>query len=150
MLQNVDAYCKRFGIRKYPPKTHPTEIYEQPESTPIFYARWTPLFRRRSRTGLRVRVSQSLREKEVPVEKDELHNRFAQEKPGSDVHCGINNAHAHPTNRRQSGEAVQNARRDTIPEGGGGGDIVYFVSHSGDKAEEISLNDGELRSREQN
>ena len=27
MLQNVELYCRRFGIGKYPPKIHPMDIY---------------------------------------------------------------------------------------------------------------------------
>lgn len=27
MLKNVERYSQKFGIQKYPPKTHPPEIY---------------------------------------------------------------------------------------------------------------------------
>ena len=33
MLQNVESYCRRFGLGKYPSKIHPMDIYEQPQST---------------------------------------------------------------------------------------------------------------------
>ena len=32
MLKNVDLYCNHFGFQRYPPKTHPKEIYSDPES----------------------------------------------------------------------------------------------------------------------
>jgi hypothetical protein len=32
MLMNVDRYCEEFGFRKYEPKSHPRQIYSEPQS----------------------------------------------------------------------------------------------------------------------
>ncbi len=34
MLNNVELYCGNFGFQRYEPKTHPKEIYSEPESSP--------------------------------------------------------------------------------------------------------------------
>ena len=36
MLNNIDAYCEKFGFEKYPHKNHPLDIYENPQSKLMF------------------------------------------------------------------------------------------------------------------
>ena len=34
MLKNIDIYCKKFGLKKLGRKTHPEDIYTDPQSRP--------------------------------------------------------------------------------------------------------------------
>lgn len=70
-------------MQKLSEKTHPENIYVQPESKPTLQQlttlnfRWTSLFCTSEHDWLRFRLSTFRDQEKIQVEKDEFHNRFA-------------------------------------------------------------------------